>query len=187
MRIGVTPRFEMSHHGDHWYSFERSILTGLSKAFENSSLLLLAPEIHTEFENLDLLIFSGGETPGVNRRRDVFEEELFHKAAQQSVPMIGICRGAQLFAFLTGGSLMEIEGHIDAVRKTGKKPYGRCFHRWAINTIADNWEIVARDFQDNSIELFRHTRQQILGVMAHPERLQESPELFRELFEMTVK
>ena len=44
--------------------------------------------------------------------RDIIEIDLFHKAVDLQIPIIGICRGAQLITCLTGGSLIQhIEEH----------------------------------------------------------------------------
>lgn len=44
--------------------------------------------------------------------RDTLEINLFHKAVDLQIPIIGICRGAQLITCLTGGSLIQhIEEH----------------------------------------------------------------------------
>ena len=44
--------------------------------------------------------------------RDTIEINLFHKAVNLQIPIIGICRGAQLITCLTGGSLIQhIEEH----------------------------------------------------------------------------
>ena len=182
MKVGITPRFEQSPYGEFWYSFEKSILSGVIEAFDFSSLSLLSPEIHVDFDSLDLLIFSGGATPGTNKSRDDFEAMLFLEGIRRKLPMIGICRGAQLFAVLTGSSLKKISGHTNIVRQTnGERNFGPCFHEWAIDSLSKEWKILSKDLRDDSIELFCHEKLPILGVLAHPERCPESSELFVEL------
>lgn len=73
----------------------------------------------------DLVLFTGGEdicpllykeTPHektiYNVERDFMEMEYYEKAQQLGKPMLGICRGAQLLAVLSGDSLRQhVENH----------------------------------------------------------------------------
>jgi len=44
--------------------------------------------------------------------RDVFEWELIKKAVKQKIPIIGVCRGAQLLCAFAGGKLaQDVKGH----------------------------------------------------------------------------
>lgn len=75
----------------------------------------------TQFETGDVLLLQGGvdvdprmyrETPNLytqnpNRRRDWEESRAFYRAKEARIPMIGICRGAQLITVLNGGRLVQ--------------------------------------------------------------------------------
>ncbi len=77
----------------------------------------------------DGILFSGGgdilpcfygedgtdECNGIDRQRDLFELKLFAEARRQEIPILGICRGAQLIAVGLGGRLgRNIEGHSES-------------------------------------------------------------------------
>lgn len=53
------------------------------------------------------------ETPRLNPR-DIIERKIAEACIERGVPMIGICRGAQLLCILAGGSLFQ---HVDGHRK----------------------------------------------------------------------
>jgi putative glutamine amidotransferase len=70
---------------------------------------------------LDGVLFSGGgdfdpscygslphpQVAGVDHDRDRLELELFRQATQREIPVLGICRGLQLFNVALGGTLYE--------------------------------------------------------------------------------
>lgn len=78
-------------------------------------------------EDADLVVFTGGEDihPGLygqlpndyvnscNRARDLYEINYFRQAVKKGVPMLGICRGAQLLSALSGNSLIQhVDNHV---------------------------------------------------------------------------
>jgi putative glutamine amidotransferase len=79
-----------------------------------------------KFQKGDVLLFGGGEdiSPSLYNQkpsmfcgagvqlsnRDYIESEMFTLAEENDIPMIGICRGAQLVCALSGGSLYQ---HVD--------------------------------------------------------------------------
>lgn len=75
---------------------------------------------------VDLVCFTGGTdinpsiygdrvhryTSRSDTRRDKDEVELFHRCRKRGIPMVGICRGAQLLCALSGGRLYQhVDGH----------------------------------------------------------------------------
>jgi len=76
--------------------------------------------------NPDLVVFTGGtdvepslygakrnhKTQMADAVRDNAEKALFEACVAKSIPMVGICRGAQLGCALSGGSLIQdVDGH----------------------------------------------------------------------------
>lgn len=45
--------------------------------------------------------------PAVPSKRDIVEKNLFTKAVEMGIPIIGVCRGAQLACALSGGTLFQ--------------------------------------------------------------------------------
>lgn len=79
-----------------------------------------------DLHQADLVVFTGGEDinpalysenaiPAVtyfNDQRDLFERQHFDNARNLGVPMVGICRGAQLLNVLNGGRLwQDVDNH----------------------------------------------------------------------------
>lgn len=76
-----------------------------------------------ELEHADLVVFTGGEDinpelynevpiEGIsfNKARDTLEKSIFDRARNYGLPMVGICRGAQILNVLCGGRLWQ---HVD--------------------------------------------------------------------------
>lgn len=92
------------------------------------------PSILNKTEN-DIILFEGGtdvspdfygesrnwRTEQPDRRRDLYERELFNRAVVAGCPMIGICRGAQLITALYGGKLIQ---HVTNHEHSAEFPNG---------------------------------------------------------------
>jgi putative glutamine amidotransferase len=82
---------------------------------------------YADFEIIDALVLWGGQdiSPSLYNQtriansgptecsgRDVFEWELMRECLKRSIPIIGICRGAQILCAFAGGSLIQhVSGH----------------------------------------------------------------------------
>lgn len=101
---------------------------GLGEVFGNlfDEVLNIAPYKFIELKEGDTLLFEGGAdinthfydeeansfTGYFDKARDAVESAYFKKAVALGIPMIGICRGAQLACALSGGKLVQhVSGH----------------------------------------------------------------------------
>lgn len=126
---------------------------------------------------IDRLIFSGGEEWGQWPLRDITEQHLFSWA--KGMPILGICRGAQVINRLLGGRAQPVSGHVARYHKI-----------LLASCIADISECVVNSYhnfgirpdclapglvpfawsQDGFIEGFISADSRICGIMWHPER-----------------
>lgn len=93
------------------------------KIFSDNGFAVIK-QVPNNFKELDLICFTGGVdidpivygnkkhrlTGPTDRRRDIAEINIFNKARENNIPMVGICRGAQLLCVLSGGDLYQ---HVD--------------------------------------------------------------------------
>ena len=161
-------------------------------------------------DRLDGLVLSGGAdiepdrygappdpaTSGTRADRDESELALLHAALDRDVPVLAICRGMQLLAVATGGTLHQ---HVpDVVDSDGHRPelgtYGR--HRIRIETgtrlhallgdgldvnthhhqaVAEPGRTVATAWSDDGIieAVELPERSFVIGVQWHPEALDD--------------
>lgn len=150
---------------------------------------------------------------GRDRPRDALETRLIRTALEQGMPVLGICRGAQLLNVVHGGSLHQ---RLDAFYDEAPNLYTiwpqktvvlaadsrlagflklRCcqvnsLHRQAIRETGDGLRAVAHE-QSGVIQAIEHTGLPcVIGVQWHPEYLPQRPEqraLFRALVEAALE
>ena len=70
-------------------------------------------------EDVDPALYGGDPSSafGVNRARDDFEIELLRRAEKKGIPVLAVCRGAQLLTVAYGGTLAALEG--ESARRHG--------------------------------------------------------------------
>ena len=175
MKIAFTPRFQISPFSTLYYSYEHQLIEGFAQLGGIFEPILLIPENKHRLQEAEVLILGGGETPGFNSKRDDFEKSLIELALKIEIPIIGICRGAQLLGVLTSNQLITIVNHVNEWRVLDdRETHVKCFHQFGFSHLSPDWKILARDSKDGSIELFQHHSKPIVGILSHPERQNDS-------------
>ena len=135
------------------------------------------------------LVLSGGNDIGEYLQRDVTERYLLSWAKSKKIPVLGICRGLQMIAVWTGGSLIKVEAHagvrhvLKAVTKNEDWPaHVNSFHNWGLESCPEGFDVMAQA-EDGSIEAIRHSVLPWEGWMWHPER--EAP--FNQIDQMRFR
>ena len=163
------------------------------------------PDFAREYVNrIDKLILSGGqnvdpsyygEEKTIDSKdyfldRDIWEVALVKEAMAQGKPVLGVCRGLQLYNAVTVGSLNQaIDGHAEKgpfeithkiVTENGsqlQQIYGReqevnSVHRQSLKKLAPHLKVTARSSKDDVIEgVESFTDAPFIGVQWHPEFL----------------
>lgn len=126
--------------------------------------------------------------------RDAFELALIKECLAQDKPILGICRGMQLFNVALGGSLhQDIPNHwhrdeadqaiqfadfvADSPLATiyGQQAQINSLHRQAIKDMAPGLSLAAYSRADHIIEaVYSHTTPRFIGVQWHPELLHQN-------------
>jgi len=167
----------------------------------------IRPGSRIDVELLDGLVLSGGthvhperygQEPQVNasydRRRDVTDYRLLQQAEALNIPVLGICRGAQLINIFHGGSLCQnltplrdktrhrpLLLPLQRVRLVENSRIGRLMHQTviganrihsqAIKKLGQNLRVTALD-NDLFVQAIENTgRQWLMGIQWHPEYL----------------
>lgn len=166
----------------------------------------------------DAALFGEDASPGqgnVQPERDAMELWLARHALRNGIPLLGICRGAQVMAVAAGGTLYQDLAGVEKVQHDQKAPRTYPIHRIRIRqpsllyTIVQQQEIrvnslhhqaikrpgnlrvcaVAPDGVTEAVELPEHPF--ALGVQWHPEwlarRLSHAGALFAALRDATMK
>ena len=166
-----------------WWRFFQAVLPDMP--------VLPIPNIGENVENflhsvpLTGIVLTGGDDWGVFPQRDMTEELLFHWAARLGLPVLGVCRGAQVINRLLGGKTGTgfEEGHVRTRHSVAIRTGAHCplqntpslevnsYHMLGINqeNLAlglEAWALAS----DGSVEAFTGEQGSVMGIMWHPER-----------------
>lgn len=145
---------------------------------------------------------------GLDKARDHLEFQLLDQAARKDLPVLGICRGAQLMNVYYGGNLYQNisnfytekpnpasifpvkEVVVTAGSKLAKvlgvlRLFVNALHKQAVDRAGENIAIVGRE-TNNVVQAIEHRQATfMLGVQWHPEYLPQRA-LHRRLFKALV-
>lgn len=200
--IGITPSFDTKE--------ERYVLfyNYAGKIAMCGGTPVILPVGFDDISILDGIMFSGGgdlrpELGGyedsdildsVILERDAFESQLFLKANEAELPILGICRGHQLINCMLGGTLhrdIHEAGFQEAHRLGEGKGYhpvvteegtlARALlgeeagvwstHHQAVKELGKGLSVTARS-KEGVVEAIEHENGRILGLQTHPERME---------------
>src|SRR5690606_25009247 len=145
--------------------------------------------------------------PQQDAERDTMEKSLCREAVSKQLPILGICRGAQMINVCLGGSLHQdtrdfytetphlhsirpikpitLEGHSKLAKILARDELRvNALHNQAVNTLGDNLVVSARDANGIVQAIAHRSAPFIIGVQWHPEYLPRQPSqrrLFAEL------
>jgi putative glutamine amidotransferase len=124
------------------------------------------------------IILSGGGDSFKDDKRAKNEKKLIRYCIKNSIPLLGICRGAQAINLYFGGQLKKINKHVGKNHRIfGKMVKSKhnikvnSYHNYgfAENQLANNLEILAES-ADKIVKCFSHKKHKLFGIMWHPER-----------------
>jgi len=223
--IGITTYVTPAKWG--YWELEASLIPhDYVKAVEEAGgrPLLVPPSddgVEETLDALDGIVFSGGsdldpdhygaephpETFGIHAERDRSELELMRAALDRDMPVLGICRGIQVFNIARGGNLhqhlpdlvgheghkhnppgqfidhdVEIEPNTRLAEILGARHNVKSHHHQGLDAVGDGLRVSAHA-EDGSIEGIEDpSRRFALGVLWHPEAGED-----RKLFEALVE
>lgn len=174
------------------------LLEKLGRAYACAPEWVLLPNIGEDCVSLARrygiggLLLTGGDDIGATPDRDVTENALLDWAARKKLPVLGVCRGAQMLARYAGAVLTEVQKkrHVaarHAVAWRAPDPYAsfwrqalsgqksaevNSYHNWGLlpDSCPDGLRIAAVCPEDGSIEAFYLASLPWLGIFWHPER-----------------
>ena len=154
---------------------------------------------------LDGLVLAGGVDLGVDAERDRDELALAHAARETGLPTLGLCRGLQVLAGATGGTLEPELGDTHIVPPPGTHPLhtvpgsavaalvpeGRVgsLHHQSVAAYDERWRCTATapDGVVEALEWADQTDWPVLGVQWHPELDHTGPAVFGWLVRVAAR
>ncbi|MGM0546033.1 MAG: gamma-glutamyl-gamma-aminobutyrate hydrolase family protein [Bacteroidota bacterium] len=178
-------------------------VSGIRQFFIYMATVLFFPVIY-----LMRKVFSTSAV-GIDNGRDELEFNLIKKAIDKNIPILGICRGAQLLNIYFGGTLHQDIGtyytEVPKIHSVWPKKmvkveedsklfemvgfehiWVNALHHQAVDALGDQLTVVARE-DTGVVQAIEHTRRDfILGVQWHPEYMPQIPpqrRIFKQLVE----
>jgi len=190
--VGITQRVDIVPA----YGERRDCLDQRWWQFNEELNITLIPLPNDPTQNIDELaanlklsgvILSGGNTiadPDATAadaapERDAFETALITWAISKNIPVLGICRGAQMINHFFNGTTSPVDNHVaknhdvSFLNDWSQLPIREVnsYHNQAIDddTLSPALIPLAKSV-DGTVEAFRHETHNITGIMWHPER-----------------
>lgn len=111
----------------------------------------------------------GGNAP----ERDNTETLLIRYALQESLPLLGVCRGMQSIQDCFGVRLIKVEGHVtprQVIKLNGVESEVNSYHNYGSRETVAELQVCGVA-QDGVIKAIRHVTKPVAGIMWHPERI----------------
>lgn len=193
--VALTQRVVVDRHGERRDALDQRWASFLSAAGYIGIALPNQPELAISLLQSTApcgLILTGGNDltslGGDAPERDATEAAVLKLARAQRMPVLGVCRGAEFIVHADGGTLARASHHA-GTRHAVRTPDGSfdvgSFHDWMIGALPPNYTAWGHA-PDGSIEAFRTDRENIVGVMWHPERecpfRSEDARMIKDLF-----
>lgn len=200
-RTGITMRVVRSDYGETRDALARDwpvLLERLGRVYGFAPEWFLLPNMGEDSVALArrygirALLLTGGDDRGATPDRDATEEALLCWAARENLPVLGVCRGAQMLARQAGAALIVVHPgrHVAARHRMVWNTDGNggpfwnsalaardteevnSFHRWGLSgtVLPANLHAVAVCPEDGSVEAFCHVSLPWMGIFWHPER-----------------
>ena len=122
-------------------------------------------------------------SPGPQLPKDANKLMDLIKIFEERAPLLGICLGLQAINEYFGGSLKKLpepkHGKLSTLYHHGKGLYLGFeqntkvvrYHSWAIDTLAEEFEVTSTSNDDKSIMSIQHKNKKITGIQYHPESI----------------
>lgn len=187
-RVGISMR---ASHATQYHEYRDAIDRDWYKLFKQVELdikFILLPNIDTDiiayskYWGIDGLILTGGDDLGVDKIRDYSELSLLDYFKDEELPVLGICRGAQLINHYFGGSLSPVQKEVhvannhtvslvqDSIDYKGTQQWEvNSYHALGIRLpLPHSLDQIV--MYNDECEGFKHQTLPWIGLMWHPER-----------------
>ncbi|PAF45187.1 gamma-glutamyl-CDP-amidate hydrolase [Helicobacter sp. 11S02596-1] len=177
--IGITQRLE---ENPSYYEIREALSCEWGEFFGDRDFLPLSYSVPFEryAHKINAVIFSGGNDlftlnpHPLNQKRDSYETKIIRYCLTNKLPLLGVCRGAQMIAHFFGATLQAKNHHITpahpiTLTQNNTTYEVNSYHQFAITHLSDDL-IALATAGDGSIEAYKHISLPIFGMMWHIER-----------------
>ena len=151
--------YDAIEHG--WYSY-----------LKNHTLVPLPNRLDQEFyklaQEVDAFVITGGDDSAIRRTTEL---KLAITMLAEHKPVVGICHGCFLLTYILGGTVIEIDDHMDTehnVMYFGQQYCVNSHHGLAIDKVHNHAKILATDTAGHTEAWIDGN---LAGIVWHPERM----------------
>ena len=144
-----------------WYSY-----------LDNHTLYFVPNTLEQNFQQLaqelDAFIITGGDDSAIRRTTEL---KLASAMMAEQKPVVGICHGCFLLTDVLGGTVVEVDDHVDTEHDVvyfGKQYRVNSYHSLAIDKLHDSAKILATDLEGHTEAWIDGN---LAGIVWHPERM----------------
>ncbi len=130
-----------------------------------------------DFLNINFIVLSGGSNLSIVGNEDKYQSEI-NLIKNSSIPIVGICLGFQLIAYIYGSNLIKSKGEYQTIVDfniiendfifndlSNFKVYEA--HNWKIDKVPKDFIVLAES--DEAIQIIKHKNREVYGFQFHPE------------------
>ena len=165
---------------DNWFKFfskKKVNLIPINSNINNKKKLLA-------FKPKGLILSGGNDLYNIvklkeNLIRDNYEKEILKLTIKNKIPILAVCRGFQFVVKFFKCKISKTINHVRATHalKINNKFFGskikilkvNSYHNYAVSQLPKHFNLIIR-YSDNSIEIAKSNKYNILSFMFHPER-----------------
>jgi len=169
LKIGLSQRI-LYHKGRAYDSIEH----GWYSYLNGHTLFFIPNNLDQDFQHLadtlDSFVITGGDDTALRR---TVETKLASAMMQRGKPVVGICHGAFLLTNLLGGSITDVDLHMEQLHPVmyfGEVKIVNSFHNISIDKLHDTGTVLCTD-ELGHIEAWIDGT--LAGVVWHPERMDQ--------------
>jgi gamma-glutamyl-gamma-aminobutyrate hydrolase PuuD len=192
--VGILPTIKETYKNQFNYVIDLKLYAFIDKIYNNPIKRIISNILDA---NVDVIFFSGGNTlikyskKKEDKIRDRINGKILNYVIKNNIKCVGICGGAQFIADHYNSTINNSKNHIGnhfiycekdgLFFKNTEKFLVNSYHNQVIKKTSPMIEnlLIA---EDRSIEMFKHKKKPIYGIMWHPERYKKIKKLDQIIF-----
>tara|TARA_B100000795_G_scaffold269785_1_gene260391 strand:+ start:2690 stop:3295 length:606 start_codon:yes stop_codon:yes gene_type:complete len=185
-KILLAPYFQLNKNNEQFYTFSSNWAEYLNYLqfetyFYSESILNL--------NSFDALVLPGsGDLYQTNKlmtekKREKVEKKLIKFFINKKKPILTVCRGSLFISSINQSKITKIKNHVNRnhnISYLGGIINSNSFHNYQIKSKPKGFTIIGKT-KDNCIEMLYNNSKNILSLMFHPERKNNSQKLINKL------
>ena len=193
--VGILPAIKETYKNQFNYIIDIKLYEFIDKIYKSPIKRIILNVLDA---NVDVIFFSGGNTltkfskKKEDKIRNNINSKILNYAIKNNIKCIGICLGAQFIAnyykSIINYSKKHVGNHLvycendSTFFKNFQKFFVNSYHNQIIQKTSPNIEnlLIAKD---RSVEMFKHIKKPIYGIMWHPERYKKIKKLDKIIFD----